>query len=145
MLGTDEQYSFACDFDRYAIHLEKGRARFENRFVGIYRNTGYGMYTGLNELDKSFWEARAKLDHWRYFGYRHPEFFLGEALSWSGRCLDIMRKVAEGRPAPESLGPVRASEGNADIPVSAQHVADVRRVVDECRSYLAALPSDDPA
>jgi glycosyltransferase involved in cell wall biosynthesis len=125
MLGTDEEYSFLDDWTRYAIHLEKGKAHFENRVVGVYRITGDGMWTGLNEFEQDLWEARRKLDHWRYFGYRHPEFFLTWALNRSERCLEVMRDVVSGT--------------STEIVIKPEQVASLRRVVEECRSHLASL------
>jgi hypothetical protein len=122
MIGTDQQYSFACDFDRYAIHLEKGRARFENRASGVYRVTGKGMYSGLTSFEKALWEAKCKVDHWRYFGYRYPEFFLREALGWTNVCLEIMNAIAAGI--------------DDDAQVTPERVAEVWQVVQECRAHV---------
>jgi glycosyltransferase involved in cell wall biosynthesis len=131
MLGTKMQYSFACDFQRYPLYVERGKARFENRPAGVYRVTNKGIYTGLNAFEKALWEAEAKLDHWRYFGRRHPEFFLREALKWGRECLKLMTDVADGA-AP-------------DVSITAEQAADVWRVVDECVSELGALRRDQAA
>jgi SAM-dependent methyltransferase len=127
MVGTDDQYAFAFDWDRYMIHLEKGRARFENRAVGVYRME-VGMWTGLSDFERTLWGPRARLSHWRYFGYRHPEFFLSQAVAMSDRCLEIMRDAG--------------TDPNTEIVVKQEHVADLRDVVEECRSHLASLTYD---
>jgi glycosyltransferase involved in cell wall biosynthesis len=120
MLGTKAQYSFACDYQRYPIYLEHGKARFDNRPVGVYRITGKGIYSGLSPFQKALWEAETRLDQWRYFGFRYPEYFLGQARHWTGECLKLMGEVAEGAAADSSITPER--------------VADLWRVVEECAS-----------
>lgn len=128
MVGTRAQYSFASDFDRYAIHIHEGKARFENRPVGVYRITGEGINT-LTPFEKGYWEATAKLDHWRYFGCRHSEFFLSEALQWSKVCLQVMAHTANTLASDSHIKP--------------EDVADVWRVVNECLSHRDELVDAD--
>jgi hypothetical protein len=128
MVGTRRQYSFQGDYDRYAFHLHEGKARFENRPTAVYRITGEG-HTALSPFEKGYWEATAKIDHWRYFECRHPEFFLREALHWSRICLEAMTDIANTLTADEHIKP--------------EDVADVWRVVNECVSHRDELVECD--
>jgi hypothetical protein len=128
MVGTRAQYSFAGDFDRYALHLHEGKARFDNRPTGVYRMTGEG-HTALTPFEKGYWEATAKVDHWRYFDFQHPEFFLGEALQWSKVCLEAMSDAANTLDSRAQIKP--------------EDVADVWRVVNECLSHRDELIDTD--
>jgi glycosyltransferase involved in cell wall biosynthesis len=128
MVGTRAQFSFACDFDRYAVHIHEGKARFENRPTGVYRITGEGL-SELSPFEKGYWEATAKVDHWRYFGRRHSEFFLREALDWSRISLDAMADAANRLPS--------------DLHIKPEDVADVWRVVNECLAHREELLNGD--
>jgi glycosyltransferase involved in cell wall biosynthesis len=125
MLGTRAQYSFACDYQRYPIYLEHGKARFDNRPVGVYRITGEGIYSGLSAFQKALWEAETRLDQWRYFGHRYPEYFLAQARQWAKECLKLMNEMAEG--------------GAGDSSITPERVAALWRVVEECASHSQLL------
>jgi glycosyltransferase involved in cell wall biosynthesis len=128
MVGTRRQYSFGGDFDRYALHIHEGKARFENRPTAVYRITGEG-HTALSPFEKGYWEATAKVDHWKYFGCRHTEFFLKEALQWSRICIEALAEIANTLESEAHIKP--------------EDVADVWRVVNECLSHRAELAGGD--
>jgi glycosyltransferase involved in cell wall biosynthesis len=128
MVGTRAQYSFACDFDRYAFHIHEGKARFENRPTSVYRITGEGL-SEVSPFERGYWEATAKIDHWRYFDGEHPEFFLREALEWSKVCLEAMIETANTLASDPHIKP--------------EDVADVWRVVNECVSHRDQLLDAD--
>jgi hypothetical protein len=90
--------------------------------------TGQGMYSGLSPFEMNLWEAEAKLDHWRYFGQRHPDFFVERALFFCKICLDLLNDVVATRATEPRIPPER--------------VADLWRIVNECLSYTEGASPD---
>lgn len=125
VVGIRGQSLVADDVDRYFIHILRGKARFENPPNGVYRITGEGWWTRQTDFEKSLWEAETRLDQWRYVDYQHPAFFLGEALRWGKRCLQIMNETV--------------ATGSSDASITEERAAAVWRVVAECLSHTDLL------
>lgn len=65
--GTLAGESFRGDVDRNVIHIKYGKLYWINKVYGVYRIHGTGIYSSARKEHNYIIEARAELDHSKFF------------------------------------------------------------------------------
>lgn len=79
VIGTLSERSFEADFFRFVMHLEYGKAHYENKPNGVYRILSTGIWSKMNDFEKNITNAQAFIDFNEYFNYRYIDFFIKSA------------------------------------------------------------------
>lgn len=79
-IGTKNEKTYRGDTFRNLVHLNKGTAYFDEEPGSVYRITGDGIWTSLNEFQKNLLNARLYLNMFFFFKKEKPIYFI--KISW---------------------------------------------------------------
>ncbi len=94
-IGTESEPSFRADTERYIMHLNKGKAYFNNEIVAIYRIHKSGIWTKTNQFHRNLLSAQGFYDYFRYFEYKYPEYFIKQSNFYIKLCFDELKKAID--------------------------------------------------
>jgi len=95
-VGTIHERSYEGDVDRFLMHLEKGKARYEPKPSGVYRLLASGIWCRLPESARHLIQAQLCLDNYAYFR-RDQAFFVTAAYREFCKALtSVGREIAAG-------------------------------------------------
>lgn len=90
-IGTKDEKVYEGDSFRNVIHLEKGKAHFENNIESVYRITGNGIWTSLNEFQQNSLNVRFYLKMFLYFK-KKSIFFINMSYHFCKKNIDFLNK-----------------------------------------------------
>lgn len=101
-VGTYSEDSYREDTNRYLMHLRKGKAKYTNNIVGVYRFHNKGIWSLKTAFHKEVYCARALLDYSVYYDKHYyddfcklsNEYFIKATANlfchiWNRKMLDI--------------------------------------------------------
>lgn len=87
-INTPAERSFEGDYDRYMMHIEKGRAHFVNEISGVYRLLSAGIWAGMSTFEQNAIQARTFIDWNTYLGGKYKDELFMLARKRLSLCLD---------------------------------------------------------
>ena len=91
-IDTKNEKVYEGDSFRNAIHLERGKAHFENSLESVYRITNNGIWTSLNLFQQGTLNARVYLKMFLYFK-RKSNFFLNMSWYFCQKNIDLLTSI----------------------------------------------------
>lgn len=89
-IGTKYEDIYEGDSFRNIIHLNAGKAHFENNIESVYRITGNGIWTSLNIFRQNSLNAIYFMKMFIFFNKKQPDFFINMCWYFCKKNIDLL-------------------------------------------------------
>lgn len=86
-VNTPAERSYEGDYDRYMMHIEKGKAHFVNDISGVYRILSTGIWAGMSPFEQAAIQARTFIDWYVYLNCKYQDQLFALARRQLESCL----------------------------------------------------------
>lgn len=92
-VGTISEASYRGDHDRFVMHLKYGKAIFVNEYVGVYRITKSGIWSGASQIHRDLLAAQAKFDYSAFYNHLYQRQFKNMAIPYYTRAREERERM----------------------------------------------------
>lgn len=118
--NTPKEQSFRGDTFRNIIHLEKGKAHFENKIESVYRIQKEGIWTKLNDFSRNSFNSQLFLSLSDYFNPKYKNIFIPKSWNFCFSNFDLI---------------FNSWENNNQLDISENELLNFWKIVNLCTSY----------